>query len=76
MERNNSNNVTLARCPHCNALCVNGHDEDNQIFCAKCGMTFLPNSYEEMTEEEYKQMAKDAISKHMRGGWIAYKTYE
>ena len=60
MERNNSKNVTLARCPHCNALCVNGHDEDNQIFCAKCGETFLPKSYEEMSEEEMMMAALDA----------------
>ena len=69
----NSKTTTLARCPKCNALCVNGHDDDNQIFCARCGETFLPKSYTEMTAEEYSEMAKNAISKHMRNGWIAYR---
>ena len=74
MERNNSKTVTLARCPKCDAFCVNGNDDDHQIFCAKCGATFLPKSYTEMTAEEYGEMAKNAVSTHLRNGWVAHKT--
>lgn len=80
MERNNQPSVAssgghkleLARCPRCNALCVNGHDVDCQIFCAKCGQSFIPKSYIEMSDEEYKEMTQKAAQKHQRSGWIAY----
>lgn len=62
----------LARCPRCNALCVNGHDVDNQIFCAKCGQSFIPKSYIEMTNEEYVAMTKKATTEHHRSGWTAF----
>lgn len=76
MELKNKKSVELARCPQCNALCVNGHDDDRQIFCAKCGRSFIPKSYEEMTDEEYREMAAKATCKHVRSSWVAYTTSE
>lgn len=64
----------LARCPNCNSLCVNGHDDDNQICCAKCWQTFLPKSYVKMTDEEYKKMTEKATHKYEHCGWIAFTT--
>ena len=64
MGRNNQKPVELARCPQCNALCVNGHDVDNQIYCAKCGRSYVPKSYIEMTDEEFRAMTEKALQKH------------
>lgn len=64
--------VEMARCPHCNALCLNGHDVDNQIYCAKCGLSFIPKSYVELTAEEYEEMKKKATTRHEKSAWIAY----
>lgn len=74
MGRNNSKTVEAARCPRCNALCVNGHDVDNQICCAKCGRSFVPASYVIMDTDEFKVMKQQALKKHKRGGWEAYTT--
>ena len=74
MGRNNQKPVELARCPQCNALCLNGHDVDNQIYCAKCGRSFIPKSYIEMSDEEYKDMTEKALQKHQRSGWLAFTT--
>ena len=71
MERKLEKMVVLANCPNCNAICINGHDDDNQIFCAKCGRTFLPANYIRKTENEYKKLIEGA-TKHMRGGWTAF----
>ena len=76
MERNTTASkesiVKMARCPICNALCLNGHDVDNQINCAKCGQSFLPKSYVELTTAEYEDMKKKAAARHERCAWIAY----
>lgn len=64
--------VEMARCPRCNALCLNGHDVDNQIYCAKCGQSFVPPSYVELTTTEYEEMKKQATARHERSAWIAY----
>ncbi len=79
MEHNNNmpaaqreSKVEMARCPQCNALCLNGHDVDNQIYCAKCGQSFIPKSYVEFTTAEYEEMKKKATARHERSAWIAY----
>lgn len=79
MERNKNmsvapreSKVELARCPRCNALCLNGHDVDNQIYCAKCGQSFIPQSYVELTNEEYEAMKEKATARHEKSAWIAY----
>lgn len=64
--------VEMARCPHCNALCLNGHDDDNRIYCAKCGLSFIPKSYVELTTEEYEEMKKKATARHERCAWTAF----
>ena len=64
--------VEMARCPSCNALCLNGHDVDNQIYCAKCGLSFIPKSYVELTTTEYEEMKKKATARHERSAWVAY----
>ena len=73
MERNLEKMVVLAHCPNCNAICVNGHDDDNQINCAKCGRTFVPApaDYIRKTESEYKKLIEGA-TKHERGGWTSF----
>ena len=74
MERKNEYKVNLATCPSCNATCVEGNDNDCQIYCANCGKSFIPKEVREVTDEEYKEIAESAKAKKTRGGWTAFVT--
>lgn len=74
MERKDEYKVNLATCPSCNAVCVEGNDNDCQIYCAKCGVSFIPKTLKTVSQEEYAELAKNAKSKHSRGGWTAFVT--
>ena len=81
MEHNNKSTqkeakIETARCPQCNALCLNGHDEDNQIYCANCGKSFKPQSYISLSLEEFKAMSMKATECHTKSGWIAFEVGE
>ena len=70
-------NYTLetARCPKCNAICINGHDDDGHIYCAKCKHTFLPKQLTKITDEEYKALQEKVSSEGERyecSGWTAF----
>lgn len=73
MERTNKI-MAIARCPQCDAACVDGHDEDCQIYCAKCGYSFVPKSFVRMTDAEYKEFTQKAKRRFDKGGWTAYTT--
>lgn len=65
--------VEMANCPRCKAICLVGHDEDGQIFCAKCGNSFRPDKTIKMDEKEYEEMLANKVKmKHESGGWTAY----
>ena len=71
MEKRN-NKIILATCPRCNAVCLQGHDEDGQVMCAKCGNTFKPKADILMNADEYKEFSEKAQERHERGGWTAF----
>ena len=74
MERNCEYKVNLASCPSCNATCVEGNDNDGQIYCANCGKSFIPKEVREVTDKEYRELEKAAKIKRTRSGWIAFVT--
>lgn len=71
MERNYT--IALATCPKCKATCVEGHDDDGQIFCACCGHSYIPSEIKKVTEEEYKKVRETANACYEKGGWKAFK---
>lgn len=74
MERNYM--LETATCPHCGATCLNGHDDDGHIYCAKCRQSFVPQELTKITDEEYRAFVKKAeageIVKHECSGWTAF----
>ena len=74
LEQNNATTyeVTLATCPKCGATCVEGHDNDGQIMCAACGLSFMPKETKAISDAEYRQMSKDTTQRFDRGGWTAF----
>lgn len=71
MERQNNNNIALCKCPSCNATCLTGHDDDGQVYCAKCGRSFISVKDISVTPEEYRKIHAES-KKYERGGWIAF----
>ncbi len=65
--------TTIAICPRCGAICVEGHDDDGQIFCAKCGHSYTPKTVETLTDEEFKERIKGK-RRIEKSSWIAYVT--
>lgn len=75
LERNNtetSYEVVIAVCPTCGATCVEGHDNDGQIFCAACGVTFMPKETTAICDADYIKLTKEAKRRIERGGWTAF----
>lgn len=64
--------VVIAKCTKCGATCVEGHDNDGQIFCAACGLTFLPKETKAISDVEYTALTKSAKKRIDRGGWTAF----
>ncbi len=58
-------------CPRCGAHTLEGHDDDMQIYCAACGLSFLMKSAEEVMlsqediDTKFERVRRDS-------GWIAY----
>lgn len=65
-------NTSVATCPRCKAVCVVGHDEDGQVFCAKCGNSFRPEVTKELNEQEYRTLRENATQRHERASWTAF----
>lgn len=72
MEKRPEYMTETTRCPRCNAVCVTGHDDDGQVFCAKCGLSFIPKETKLLNPEEYRKLREEAKSRHERAAWIAY----
>ena len=67
------NLVEMANCPKCKAVCLVGHDEDGQVFCAKCSASFRPVEIKSMETEKFnEEIVKKAKIEHKSGGWTAY----
>ena len=65
--------IQTAVCTNCGAVCLGGHDDDGQIFCAKCQTTFKPAEINEMTKQDFNDsIVEKAEEKFERSGWIAY----
>lgn len=72
LEQKTSNyEVVIAFCPTCGAVCVEGHDNDGQIYCANCGVTFRPKRTTKLSGSEYQKMAKETKCVE-KGGWTAF----
>lgn len=66
-------NIQTAVCTKCGAVCLGGHDDDGQIYCARCETTFMPKDVKEMTKQEFnKDIVEKAEGKFERSGWTAY----
>ena len=63
--------VETAVCPHCGALCVNGHDDDGHIYCAKCKQSFVPKQLNRITDSEYRELIANA-TKYESSSWTAF----
>ena len=74
MERNYK--VETAICPKCGALCINGHDDDGHIYCAKCKQTFVPQELTQISLEEFKALNQKVAGglgvRYECSGWTAY----
>lgn len=64
MAKERNYTLEIARCPHCNAICLNGHDDDGHIYCAKCKQSFIPKELTQITDKEYKEL----LEKVKKGG--------
>lgn len=68
--------VELAICPRCGAVCVNGHDDDGHIYCAKCRQTYVPKELKTISGKEFEEMRAKVRGgngvKYECGGWEAY----
>ena len=60
----------LLICPLCNALCVEGEDDDFQVSCAACGHTFNGKLASTMVLSE--EFLLRNYHKLTRAAWIAY----
>ena len=58
----------------CGAICLNGHDEDGQVYCAGCGKSFRPKEVIVVDESEFHEKVRN-LKKCIRvyDSWIAYK---
>ena len=65
MKKYSNHRVEIAECPVCGAICKVGNDEDGQIFCAACRVTFKPHQTQKITQEEYKALYDNARETHM-----------
>ena len=72
MENRHEYTTETTRCPRCNAVCLTGHDDDGQVFCAKCGLSFIPKQTEDLDSEAYRKLREEAKEKNSRAGWTAY----
>ena len=58
-------------CPSCSANTIEGHDDDMQIYCAACGLSFLAKTAKEVLlsseelETNYRRVGRAS-------GWTAY----
>ena len=71
MKRQNNNTIDLCKCPRCQATCLIGHDDDGQVYCAKCGNSFIADNEISVTPEEYRKISSES-TKYERGGWTAF----
>lgn len=71
MGRHNHDNIALCKCPSCNATCLIGHDDDGQVYCAKCGKSFIAVEEISVTPEEYRKIYSES-KKYQKGGWTAF----
>ena len=65
--------VELTRCPKCGATCVVGLDDDFQVFCACCKVSFGIKETREVSDEEFKKLKENADEYFENGGWVAFK---
>ena len=66
--------IELTKCPKCGAICVVGFDEDFQVFCACCKTSFKIEETEEVSEEVFKLLKKNAKQYFESNAWIAIKS--
>lgn len=71
MKKYSNHRVEIAECPICGAICKVGNDDDGQIFCAACRITFKPAETQKITQEEYNALLVNARETHMVSGWEA-----
>ena len=64
--------VEIVECPRCGAICKVGNDDDGQVYCAACRVTFKPSETQEITVKEYNEMLANAKETHMVSGWEAF----
>lgn len=65
--------VELTKCPRCKATCVVGSDEDFQVLCACCGVSFKIGKVEEVSQEEYMRRKKNAKERYFVSSWEAFR---
>lgn len=68
----NPNLMKFFICPHCKALCEEGHDDEFQITCGNCGKSFR-SDHEKCVciEESYLKQNFKRVTR-MTPGWNAY----
>ena len=64
--------VEIVECPRCGAICKVGNDDDGQVYCAACRVTFKPLNVQIITQKEYTEMVAKATETHMVSGWEAF----
>ena len=65
------NKVEYTHCPQCGAICLTGNDDDFQVFCAKCGRTFISKENHLIEREEFGHLIVNRqIYQH--GGWTCF----
>ena len=62
--------VETTKCPRCGAICLVGHDDDMQTWCANCELSFR-GKVESLDAEAFEKIENNSIRKS-KSGWIAY----
>lgn len=67
--------VELVKCPVCGATCKVGSDDDWQVYCACCKVSFRQKDKDEtiVSEAEYRKMKENAEKVYNYHGWEAFK---
>lgn len=65
--------IEIVECPVCGATCKMGSDDDWQVFCACCKVSFKPKEILKINIEEYNERMKNAKKIFEYHGWEAFK---